>query len=69
MKLSEFNYYLPEELIAQTPCEPRDYSRIMKLDSKKEDIKEDKFYSILDDLSENDVLVLNKTRVINARLH
>ncbi len=69
MLLSDFDYLLPEELIAQTPIEPRDYSRILKLDSKKEEIKEDKFYSILDELTNNDVLVINKTRVINARLH
>ncbi len=69
MLLSEFNYNLPEELIAQTPMEPRDHSRLLKLNSTTWNIDEDKFYSILDDLSENDVLVLNKTRVINARLH
>lgn len=68
MLLSDFNYYLPEELIAQTPIEPRDHSRLLKLSSTTWEIKEDKFYSILDELSENDVLVLNKTRVINARL-
>lgn len=69
MKLSEFDYKLPEELIAQYPIEPRDQSRLMILDSKDETIKEDKFYSILEELTENDVLVLNKTKVINARLH
>lgn len=69
MLLSDFNYNLPEELIAQTPIEPRDYSRLLKLSAITWDIKEDKFYSILDELWENDVLVLNKTRVINARLH
>lgn len=69
MLLSDFDYNLPENLIAQTPIEPRDHSRILKLDSQKKEIIEDKFYSILDELSENDVLVINKTRVINARLH
>lgn len=69
MQLSDFNYDLPQELIAQTPAEPRDTSRILKLNATTWNISEDKFYSILDELSENDVLVLNKTRVINARLH
>jgi len=69
MLLSDFDYHLPEELIAQTPIEPRDHSRLLKLNASTWEIKEDKFYSILDELSENDVLVLNKTRVINARLH
>lgn len=69
MKLSDFDYNLPEELIAQTPCEPRDHSKLLQLDPLQENIKETKFFNILDELSENDVLVLNKTRVINARLH
>ena len=69
MLLSDFNYKLPEELIAQTPIEPRDHSRLLKLDWNTWKIKESKFYWILDELSENDVLVINKTRVINARLH
>lgn len=69
MLLSDFDYHLPEELIAQTPVEPRDSSRLLKLCSKTWEITEGKFYSILDELWENDVLVINKTRVINARLH
>ncbi|MCD5385099.1 tRNA preQ1(34) S-adenosylmethionine ribosyltransferase-isomerase QueA [Candidatus Gracilibacteria bacterium] len=69
MLLSDFDYHLPEDLIAQTPIEPRDHSRLLKLNASTGEIKEDKFYSILDELNENDVLVLNKTRVINARLH
>lgn len=69
MQLSDFNYQLPKELIAQTPSTPRDHSRLLKLDSKTWCIKEWLFKSIIDDLWENDVLVLNKTRVINARLH
>lgn len=69
MKLSDFDYHLPEELIAQTPIEPRDHSRLLKLDPKTWEIQEERFYSILDELWENDVLVVNKTRVINARLH
>ena len=69
MLLSNFNYTLPPELIAQTPTTPRDHSRLLKFDINNWVIQEDKFYSIIDDLSENDVLVLNKTRVINARLN
>ncbi|MCH2188619.1 tRNA preQ1(34) S-adenosylmethionine ribosyltransferase-isomerase QueA [Candidatus Gracilibacteria bacterium] len=69
MNLSDFDYDLPQELIAQTPIEPRDHSRILKLDKDSGNIEESKFYEILDELSENDVLVLNKTSVINARLH
>lgn len=69
MQMSDFDYLLPEELIAQTPIEPRDHSKLLKLNSSNWEIKEDKFYSILDELTDNDVLVLNKTRVINARLH
>ena len=69
MKLSEFDYFLPEELIAQTPSTPRDHSRLLKLNPQEEKINEAKFFNILDELSDNDVLVLNKTRVINARLH
>jgi len=69
MLVSDFDYHLPEELIAQTPIEPRDHSRLLTLDSKTWEINDDKFYSIIDELWENDVLVVNKTRVINARLH
>lgn len=69
MKLSDFDYHLPEELIAQTPIEPRDHSRLLQLDKTNWEIKEWQFFNILDELWENDVLVLNKTKVINARLH
>ena len=69
MKLSDFDYHLPEELIAQTPIEPRDHSRLLGLNKDTGEIQESKFYDILDQLWENDVLVLNKTKVINARLH
>lgn len=69
MKLKEFDYHLPPELIAQTPIEPRDHSRLMIVDRKTWDIRDKYFYNLLDELSENDVLVVNQTRVINARLH
>jgi S-adenosylmethionine:tRNA ribosyltransferase-isomerase len=69
MKLSDFDYHLPEELIAQSWIEPRDHSRLLCLDKNSGDIEDKKFYNILNELSENDVLVLNKTKVINARLY
>lgn len=69
MQLSEFDYHLPEELIAQTPLEKRDHSRLLQLDKHTGAIKQSPFYDILDQLWENDVLVVNKTKVINARLH
>ena len=68
MKLSEFNYTLPPELIAQTPIEPRDHSRLLNLNLSTLTLTETKFYDILNKLWDNDVIVLNKTRVINARL-
>jgi len=68
MNLSDFDYNLPEELIAQTPIEPRDSSRILIMDKISWDLVENKFYEIEKYLWENDVLVLNETRVINARL-
>ncbi|MCT4617488.1 MAG: tRNA preQ1(34) S-adenosylmethionine ribosyltransferase-isomerase QueA [Candidatus Gracilibacteria bacterium] len=68
MNLSDFDYNLPEKLIAQTPLEKRDTSRLLVLD-KNEKTREDKIFSdIVDELGENDVLVVNKTRVMNARL-
>ena len=69
MKLTDFNYELPPELIAQTPIEPRDHSRLLNLNLSNWTITETKFFDILDKLWNNDVLVLNKTRVINARLN
>ncbi len=69
MKLSEFDYHLPEELIAQTPLEKRDTSRLMVLDRKTETIEDKHFYDILDYLHEGDILVRNNTKVIPARLY
>ena len=68
MKLEEFDYYLPRELIAQKPISPRDASRLLILDRKNKKIFHRYFYEIGDFLSETDVLVLNNTRVIPARL-
>jgi len=66
--LSEFDYYLPEELIAQTPLVQRSSSRLMVLNRKDESITHDHFYNIVDYLKPGDVLVRNNTKVIPARL-
>ncbi len=68
MQLSEFDYILPEELIAQTPAEKRTQSRMMVLDKTAKAIEHKHFFDILEYLNENDVLVLNDTKVIPARL-
>lgn len=69
MKISEFDYHLPEELIAQTPLQKRDTSRLMVLDRKTETIEDKHFYDILDYLHKGDILVRNNTKVIPARLY
>lgn len=69
MKLSDFIYDLPEHLIAQTPIEPRDSSKLLIFEKSTSKLEEKQFFNIEDYLWENDVLVINKTRVINARLH
>lgn len=69
MKLSEFDYLLPEELIAQFPAQKREMSRMLVLDKNTGSIEHQHFYNIVDYLGENDVLVLNNTRVIPARLY
>lgn len=68
MDLKEFDYYLPEELIAQHPIEKRDMSRLMVLDKQTGEIAHKVFKDIVDYLEEGDCLVLNNTRVIPARL-
>lgn len=68
MKLSEFDYSLPEELIAQTPLKQRDTSRLLVLDRKNNKILHKHFYNIIDYLDKGDTLVLNNTKVIPARL-
>ena len=67
MKTDDFDYYLPEELIAQTPLKVRSESRLMVLD-KSGNIKHDKFYDIINYLKKGDALVINDTKVIPARL-
>lgn len=69
MKTSDFYYDLPEELIAQTPIEPRDHSRLLVFNRKSGQIEHKHFYDIIDYLTPNDVLVINNTRVIPARLY
>ena len=66
--LSEFDYHLPEELIAQTPLKQRSNSRLMVLNRKDESITNDHFYNITNYLKPGDVLVRNNTKVIPARL-
>ncbi len=68
MRLDEFCYELPKELIAQLPSEKRDNSSLMLLDRQKQSIQHKKFFNIIEYLSENDVLIMNNTRVIPARL-
>lgn len=68
MLLSEFDYNLPDELIAQTPSEKREQSRMMVLDKGLKTIEHKHFYDFTDYLNKDDVLVLNDTRVIPARI-
>ena len=69
MKLSDFNYDLPKELIAQVPIERRDESRLLVLNRKNKTIHHKIFKEILDYLKPGDCLVRNNTRVIPARLY
>ena len=68
MKTSDFDYYLPEELIAQTPIKDRDKSRLLIMDRKSGEIEHKNFFDIIDYLNPGDVLVLNNTKVLPARL-
>ena len=68
MKTDDFDYYLKEELIAQVPLKDRDQSRLLVLDKKTGDITHKHFYEIIDYLNEGDVLVLNDSKVIPARI-
>jgi S-adenosylmethionine:tRNA ribosyltransferase-isomerase len=68
MKLSDFDYHLPKELIAKYPVEPRDSCRLMVLDRKNQTIEHRIFRDIVDYVEEGDLLVLNDTKVIPARL-
>lgn len=69
MKVEEFNYELPKELIAQTPYDKRDEARLMVLDREKKTIEHKIFTDVLDYLNAGDCLVINDTKVIPARLY
>ncbi len=69
MKTSDFFYDLPEELIAQTPIEPRDSSRLMTLSRNSGEIKHHIFSDIIEMLDEGDCIILNDTRVLPARIY
>ena len=68
MHLSDFDYHLPPERIAQTPAEPRDSARLLMLGRQDWSIKDAIFHNIVDHLWDNDVLVVNSTHVIKAHL-
>jgi S-adenosylmethionine:tRNA ribosyltransferase-isomerase len=68
MKTSDFDYHLPESSIAQTPAEPRDSSRLLVLHRNAGEIQHKIFHNIIDYLKQNDLLVLNRTRVMPARI-
>ncbi len=69
MRTDDFDFDLPEHLIAQTPLDKRDNSKLLILDKNTGEIEHKHFYDIIDLLDENDVLVLNDTKVIPARLY
>lgn len=68
MKLTDFDYHLPQELIAQSPAEPRDSARLLHVHKDSWELHDRIFSDIVDIIWENDVLVVNETRVIKARL-
>ena len=68
MKTSDFDYYLPENLIAQTPAEPRDSSRLLVFDKSSDTIEHKHFFDIKNYLKKGDVLVRNNTKVLPARM-
>ena len=69
MKTADFNYELPEALIAQTPLEKRSESRLLVVSKTNKDLKHDHFSNLINHLKADDVLVLNDTKVLPARLH
>lgn len=69
LQTSDFDFHLPEELIAQTPLKDRTASKLLILDKKTGDIQDKHFHDILDELHPGDALVMNNTRVLPARLH
>ena len=69
MQVTDFDYELPKELIAQHPMEPRDCSRLLVVDKNNGELEHKHFYDLVDYLQPGDLLVFNDTRVIPARLH
>ena len=69
MEVTDFDYDLPQELIAQTPVEPRDSSRLLVMDKKTGELEHRHFFNLPEYLKPGDLLVFNDTRVIPARLH
>ncbi|MBE3038958.1 MAG: S-adenosylmethionine:tRNA ribosyltransferase-isomerase, partial [Chloroflexi bacterium] len=68
MKTSDFDYYLPPERIAQTPVEPRHASRLLVLRRNRQELEHTHFWNVGEFLSPGDLLVINQTRVIPARI-
>ncbi len=69
MKTSDFYYYLPDELIAQIPVEPRDSSRMLVMNRQNGNLEHKHFYDIIDYLNKGDCLILNDSRVLPARIY
>jgi len=69
VKVTDFDYQLPEELIAQTPLENRASSRLLKLNKQTEEISHHHFYDVVDFLTDKDVLVVNNTKVLPSRIY
>ena len=68
MRTDDFDYYLPKELIAQTPLKERDHSRLLVMDKETGEISHERFDNIINYLNPGDVLVVNDTKVLPARL-
>ena len=68
MRTSDFDYPLPKEFIAQRPCEPRDHSRLLVFDRKTDQLEHRVFHELVTYLDPKDVIVLNETKVLPARL-
>lgn len=68
LALRDFDYFLPKELIAQSPSKPRDFSRLLILNKKNEEIKHSRFDKIVDFFQSGDVLIINNSKVFPARL-
>ena len=68
MKLSDFKYNLPKNLIAKYPASPRDKAKLMVVNRQTEEIESKKFSDVVDYMQKGDVMVVNETRVFQARL-